>query len=167
MKNTLYKKALRWGGLDMKALGLEVKMQVGRKLKFISRQTRFDSTDYPIGLPQRHIPSFQRAGAWLWSASQEKRKVYRPLLPVMQRELGIRELLNIESHKGEFVGVEIEFLLPRQVNSQTLRTSKFIALGSDGSICPPSGFIGLEANVVYVRGVSENRLEKFCHQLSL
>jgi hypothetical protein len=167
MKNTLYKKALRWGGLDMKALGLEVKMQVGRKLKFISRQTRFDSTDYPIGLPQRHIPSFQRAGAWLWSASQEKRKVYRPLLPVMQREMGIRELLNIESHKGEFVGVEIEFLLPRQVNSSTLRTSKFIALGSDGSICPPSGFIGLEANVVYVRGVSENRLEKFCHQLSL
>jgi hypothetical protein len=85
----------------------------------------------------------------------------------MQRELGIRDLLNIQSHRGEFVGVEIEFLLPRQVNSVSLRTSKFISLGSDGSICPPSGYIGLEANVVYVRGVSENRLEKFCNQLSV
>lgn len=167
MKNTLYKKALRWGGLDIKQHPLELKMQIGRKLKFVARQLRFDSTDYPVGLPQKHIPSFQRAGAWLWSAMQEKRKVHRPAVPVMQRELGIRDLLNIQSHRGEFIGVELEFLLPRAVNSSTLRTSKFISLTSDGSICPPSGYMGLEANLVYVRGVSENRLDTFCERLSL
>jgi len=167
MKNTLYKKALRWGGLDMSSFDTPTKMTIGRKLKFMARQSRLDTTDFPAGVPVKQLGNFQRSAVWLWSAMQEKRKTHRPLLPVMQRELGIRDLLNIQSHRGEFVGVELEFLLPRQVNSSTIRTSKFIALTSDGSICPPSGFIGLEANVVYVRGVSENRLETFCEKLSL
>lgn len=167
MKKTLFKKAIRWGGLDISNYSTTMKTNVGRYMARLALENRFDSTDFPSGIPTAHIPNFQRASAWLWSAMQEKRKQYRPLISVIKREISIRQLLEIESHKGEFVGVEIEFYMPRTINETAQLKARFVDICQDGSITPPSGMRGLEARLVYVRGVSENRLDSFCEKLSL
>jgi hypothetical protein len=89
------------------------------------------------------------------------------------RTLGnLRTLFGIEAHRGKLVGVEIEFF-----HSESLRNlHPIISLGQDGSIRTPDDerdddgelvtrWRASEARLVYVKGVSENRLEKLCHQI--
>jgi hypothetical protein len=163
-KNTLFAKACRWGGLDLGKYTTEEKHNIGRIMKHNATQGRMD-TDSPYNLKKEDLGKFFRACSYLWSVQMEKRRVIREQLPVMKREMNIGQLLSIDSHKGEFVGVEIEFMMPRNISASVLKT-RFVELGSDGSIDPISGFFGLEARLVYVRGVSENRLENYCQKLA-
>ena len=84
----------------------------------------------------------------------------------------LRTLFGIESHKGKLVGVEIEFF-----HTESIRNlHPIVQLGQDGSIRTPdeerdedgdlvTRWRASEARLVYAKGISENRLEKLCHQI--
>ena len=84
----------------------------------------------------------------------------------------LRTLFGIEAHRGKCVGVEIEFF-----HSESIRNlHPIVSLGQDGSIRTPDDerdddgeivtrWRASEARLVYVKGISENRLEKLCFQI--
>ncbi|NBN99172.1 MAG: hypothetical protein EBV19_08070 [Flavobacteriia bacterium] len=84
----------------------------------------------------------------------------------------LRTLFGIQAHKGKCVGVEIEFF-----HSESIRNlHPLVSLGQDGSIRTPDDerdddgeivtrWRASEARLVYVKGVSENRLEKLCQTI--
>lgn len=84
----------------------------------------------------------------------------------------LRTLFGIEAHRGKCVGVEIEFF-----HTESLRNlHPIVSLGQDGSIRTPDNerdedgeivtrYRASEARLVYVKGISENRLEKLCQSI--
>ena len=117
--------------------------------------------------------SLQAKNAWSRAVAEyilitsEKGRRVAQYTPVMKRNWTISDLLRMERFHGQMVGVEIEKTLPRNVEGGSIVGSRrFINVTSDGSINPPSGFYGAESRLVFVRGISEDRLVNYCKHLA-
>lgn len=144
--------------------------ELSRYLKSSASSGEILTGRVPVGILGESLQArraWQRAVSEFMLLNSEKWRRVPEQVPVMKRNWTIRDLLNLQSYHGQMIGVEIEKFIPRNFSAGLLnRGRRFIELTSDGSINPPSGYMGLESRLVFVRGVSEDRLVKYCECLN-
>ena len=159
----IIKKALKKAGIYSRVTAGEL----GRALVASADRHNTFNSPFPVGVLKDCLQArnqWRTAIAHYYLMTQEKRRFVEKPIPIFERPWGIRDLLAVDKFQGNMIGVEIEKLVPSSVPNSNL-AHRFVCAVSDGSICEERGFYGLESRLVFVRGISENRVTSYCKKL--